>query len=153
MSKKCVVVHKSGPIEDHCKKGGTLGTAAAASTAAKTSTKMSRIYFKIARLDADQANEHTGPGMSLKGLKKHLNGLMALGNCTNAKEFVGMLQANVLQDGENDIFLCSHCAKQIGSKYCAGCPKEFSPHYCSRDCQVADWPEHKASCCSHCPKN
>ena len=39
---------------------------------------------------------------------------------------------------------CSYCAKMIGVKKCAKCPRSTEIRYCSRECQVAAWPSHKA---------
>lgn len=39
---------------------------------------------------------------------------------------------------------CSRCPKKaLTMKRCSQCHER---HYCSRDCQLADWPEHKRSC-------
>jgi hypothetical protein len=41
---------------------------------------------------------------------------------------------------------CAHCGKsgsEVSLKLCAKCGNAF---YCSRDCQLAAWPEHKKSC-------
>ncbi len=44
------------------------------------------------------------------------------------------------------LVICSLCAKRIGTKQCSQCPSTTTIRYCSRACQVADWPAHKACC-------
>lgn len=52
-----------------------------------------------------------------------------------------------LEDGKNlHAVACSKCATMIGFKKCTGCPKTSKLRYCSRECQLADWPSHKACC-------
>jgi hypothetical protein len=46
---------------------------------------------------------------------------------------------------DKKVVVCSLCAKRIGVKRCANCPGT-TVRYCSRRCQVADWPQHKACC-------
>jgi hypothetical protein len=44
------------------------------------------------------------------------------------------------------VTICANCAKKIGIKKCSQCPSTSTIRYCSRGCQVANWPAHK-SCC------
>jgi hypothetical protein len=50
-----------------------------------------------------------------------------------------------LGDGKK-IVACAHCAARIGIKRCSRCPKASTIRYCSRECQLAAWPAHKAIC-------
>ncbi len=50
-----------------------------------------------------------------------------------------------LGDGKM-IVACAHCAARIGIKRCARCSKASTIRYCSRECQLAAWPAHKAIC-------
>ena len=60
---------------------------------------------------------------------------------------VSMLQQiNDQLGNEKTIVTCSHCARKIGIKRCAGCSTNSTIRYCSRDCQLAAWPAHKACC-------
>jgi len=45
-------------------------------------------------------------------------------------------------DGLLDGFKCGHCQKEA-TKRCSKCKQEF---YCSRECQVTHWKEHKKVC-------
>ena len=60
---------------------------------------------------------------------------------------VSMLQQiNDQLGNEKTIVTCSHCAKKIGVKRCAGCSTNSTIRYCSRDCQLAAWPAHRGCC-------
>jgi hypothetical protein len=48
------------------------------------------------------------------------------------------------------VTLCSCCAKKIGLMKCTGCLRSVDIRYCSKECQLADWPAHKALCGSPC---
>jgi len=84
--------------------------------------------------------------ITLKGAKSLVNKLITAGDCTDVDRAVRFLQAiNDKVGRDRKIVLCSMCAKMIGTKKCSGCP-ETETRYCSRSCQVAAWPSHKASC-------
>ena len=42
--------------------------------------------------------------------------------------------------------LCSFCCNLIGVKMCSACPRSVSVRYCSKECQIKDWPKHKLVC-------
>ncbi len=66
---------------------------------------------------------------------------------TNVEHAVKVMQQLHDQLGNNKQFVaCAHCAKKIGMKRCAQCPSTTKIRYCSRECQVANWPAHKACC-------
>ena len=90
--------------------------------------------------------EHTAK-MVTPGNAKHLiNALITAGECTDVDRAVRILQTlNDKMGRDRQVVVCSMCAKMIGIKKCSGCPKTAT-RYCSRACQVAAWPSHKASC-------
>ena len=51
------------------------------------------------------------------------------------------------------VTLCSCCAKKVGVMKCAGCPRTVDTRYCSKECQLSDWPAHKAKCGLLCDKH
>ena len=52
------------------------------------------------------------------------------------------LYTNNTVEGLIDGFKCKKCTKQAFKR----CSKCRSVWYCSKECQVGDWPEHKVSC-------
>ena len=52
------------------------------------------------------------------------------------------LYSNNSVEGLLEGFKCGKCGKEAFKR----CSKCKSVWYCSRDCQVGDWPEHKAKC-------
>jgi zinc finger MYND domain-containing protein 10 len=52
------------------------------------------------------------------------------------------LYSNNSVEGLLDGFKCAKCTKEA-FKRCSKCKGVW---YCSRDCQVGHWPEHKAKC-------
>ena len=43
---------------------------------------------------------------------------------------------------------CGHCGKPEGKQRCSRCKVVY---YCGRECQQADWKEHKKTCQPYCP--
>jgi len=41
------------------------------------------------------------------------------------------------------VIMCAKCTTKKGNFHCARCVQQY---YCSRDCQRADWSEHKKKC-------
>ena len=74
---------------------------------------------------------------------KHLFNIALKQNICTVDGAVEILQSiNDLLGEGGRIVVCNACAKMIGVKRCSGC----STRYCSRECQVAAWPSHKACC-------
>lgn len=51
-------------------------------------------------------------------------------------------ESEVHVEGEEKVHKCGGCQK-VAKKKCANCKQV---HYCSRECQLKDWPSHKDSC-------
>ncbi len=84
--------------------------------------------------------------VSVKDAPLLLNALIDRGE-GYVEHAVRVLQCLHAQLGSNKTFyICSLCAKRIGVKRCAQCPSTSTVRYCSRRCQVAAWPQHKACC-------
>ncbi len=45
---------------------------------------------------------------------------------------------------QKSLAVCSGCRRKLALRRCAAC----RTRYCSRECQVEDWPSHKGSCAS-----
>lgn len=57
------------------------------------------------------------------------------------------LYSNSTIEGLTDGFKCAKCSKEA-FKRCSKCKNVW---YCSRECQVADWKEHKPKCAVEAP--
>ena len=93
-------------------------------------------------------DEETGDEyLSIQGVKLLTNSLIEEGSCTDVDQAIAFLnELNEIVVKKTLITLCSACAGKIGIKKCAACPKNSKIRYCSRECQVSDWPVHKMSC-------
>jgi hypothetical protein len=93
-------------------------------------------------LDKDGAE----PVITAKDARLLSNALIEKGEAT-LDRCVYVLQKihDKLGDGKT-IVACAHCAARIGIKRCSRCPKASTIRYCSRECQLAAWPAHKAIC-------
>jgi hypothetical protein len=96
----------------------------------------------VRMMDLDGDGEMT-PMVSLKNVKHVINVALKQKICTDIDRAVKFLQCanDTLGEGRG-VVVCDSCAKMIGVKRCSGC----STRYCSRECQVAAWPLHKADC-------
>jgi hypothetical protein len=47
---------------------------------------------------------------------------------------------------DRTVVACALCARKLGVKRCAACPRNNALRYCSRECQIAHWPQHRAVC-------
>ena len=84
--------------------------------------------------------------MTLRDLRHLTNALIDSGD-TYIEHGIKVIQnINAQVDGDLVITVCSLCAKKIGIKRCAACPRDNGIRYCSRRCQLAHWPQHKAVC-------
>ena len=101
--------------------------------------------MEVVLLDEDIGNSKKY--LTIQGVKLLANNLIEDGSCTNldlAMDFLNELNEKLVK--KSLIMLCSACAGKIGIKKCAACPKNSKIRYCSRECQVSDWPVHKMSC-------
>ena len=86
------------------------------------------------------------PVITVKGARVLCNALLDSGNGTLDRA-MGILQGIHDATGRaKTIVACAHCAARIGTKRCARCPSTSTLRYCSRECQLAAWPAHKAIC-------
>ena len=78
--------------------------------------------------------------------------------CKNSRSEVPNANKEAKQEGKKGVQLCTeanvcpNCFKSgddIGSKLSV-CSKCNSAYYCSRECQVEDWPKHKRMCKHYC---
>ncbi len=86
------------------------------------------------------------PFMTLHGLRILSNVLIKDGSSTLEQCTSILQEMNDKLGKKHQIVTCSHCAEKIGIKKCSGCSKNSTVRYCSRDCQLAAWPAHKACC-------
>jgi hypothetical protein len=85
--------------------------------------------------------------VTVKGAKVLANELIEDGSCTNIGRAQRMLEEmNKASPQKTLIVLCSNCARKFGTKKCAKCLSSSQIRYCSKECQVADWPSHRLSC-------
>ena len=49
--------------------------------------------------------------------------------------------------------LCKHCSSEQGRVTLSVCSRCMIEQYCSRECQVADWPEHESHCDAYVEAN
>ena len=94
-------------------------------------------------LEDDEGSGEMVKLVSRKNAKYLVNALIIQGSCTDIDRAVRVLQQiNDSVGAGGRIVVCNACARMIGVKRCSGC----STRYCSRECQVAAWPSHKACC-------
>ena len=98
--------------------------------------------------DADSWLNEKGeePCITLRGARLLCNILIEKGDA-NLDRAIKVLQGcnDQLKTGKG-VVPCSHCAKKIGISQCSGCRSNTELRYCSRECQRAAWPSHKAFC-------
>lgn len=88
------------------------------------------------------------PFTTMKGLKILCNALIDDGSATLERGMETLQSLNARERKPKTLIPCSFCAKKIGLHRCAGCSRTESIRYCSRECQLAAWPQHKAVCAS-----
>ena len=86
------------------------------------------------------------PFSTVKGLRIIANALIDNGDATLESCMEMLAACNSRLDKKTTITPCSFCAKKLGLQQCSGCSRTDSTRYCSRECQVAAWPLHKALC-------
>ena len=102
---------------------------------------------QVIQVDASELSELDGPFIDFKGIKRMVNLLIEAGECKDPNHAFKVLQDMRDQtDKKQTVVVCSMCLLKVGIKQCSGCPKNSKTRYCSRECQVAAWPSHKASC-------
>jgi hypothetical protein len=107
--------------------------------------------FKIVTVDKSETEGE--PFMKIKDVCKLTNILIDQGS-TYVEHAIKVAQRLHDHVGTNKkLVICALCAKKIGIKQCAQCPSTTTIRYCSRACQVADWPAHKACCGSRVKVN
>ena len=98
-------------------------------------------------LSKKQRQEPGEPVITRKAAHNLVNALIEQGDCTDLPRAVAILQKiNDHMGKPQRVVLCSNCAGKIGVKRCSGCPDTAEARYCSRECQQAAWPSHKAHC-------
>ena len=90
------------------------------------------------------------PCFPVDRLKYLVNMRIDMDPTIDLKHAVRLLEATNKEYGiDRKVTPCSCCAKKIGVSQCAGCPRSVDTRYCSKECQLADWPAHKATCGGH----
>ncbi len=100
--------------------------------------------FKVVELDDDAVLDETW--MRVRDFRHSLNMLVDHGE-TSIERCVELIECfNTHTDTDVPVTVCVHCAKKFGIKRCAACPRGNGIRYCSRNCQLAHWPNHKSVC-------
>ena len=86
------------------------------------------------------------PWVTVNGLKRMTNVLIADGDCRDVQAVLQVLRFLDEQNSKKTTVLCAHCAAKIGYHKCSGCKPSSSLRYCGRECQLRHWPTHKPSC-------
>lgn len=88
------------------------------------------------------------PFTTVKGLKFFCNALIDDGSATLERSMEALHLLNARQQKLQTLIPCSFCARKIGLHMCSGCFRTDNIRYCSRECQLAAWPQHKTVCAS-----
>ena len=91
--------------------------------------------------------EEGEPMMRVKDAAVLVNAMIQQGSTYVEYGIKTVQRLHDLTGSNKKLVVCACCAKKIGIKRCAQCPSTSTVRYCSRRCQVADWPAHKACCC------
>jgi hypothetical protein len=84
--------------------------------------------------------------LTAKEVRLLYNALIEKGEATLDRCVYGLQKIHDSFGDTKTIVACAHCAARIGIKRCARCSKASTIRYCSRECQLAAWPAHKAIC-------
>jgi len=91
------------------------------------------------------------PKINMKGARILCNALIDEGS-GNLERSMSYLQAvNDQLKKPRTLVPCSFCGRKLGLKRCSGCSLAGGARYCSRECQLEGWPEHKFTCHSRQP--
>jgi len=86
------------------------------------------------------------PFTKFKGLRILSNALIDDGSSTLERCTDMLQQINRTMAKPKTLVPCSFCGMKFGLKQCSGCSQAGSARYCSRECQLQAWPQHKAIC-------
>jgi hypothetical protein len=92
------------------------------------------------------------PFTTVKGMKILCNALIDNDETTLERCLPIMQTCNAQVKKPTTLVPCTFCARKIGLKQCSGCSRTDNIRYCSRECQLAAWPEHKAVCSGCMPE-
>ena len=95
-------------------------------------------------LQAEITDVDGEPFATMKGLRILINALIDDGSGTLERGMAVLQGINKRLDKPKTLIPCSFCGKKVGLKRCSGCSNHV--RYCSRECQLAAWPTHKAAC-------
>ena len=84
--------------------------------------------------------------LTAKEVRLLYNALIEKGEATLDRCVYGLQKIHDSFGDTKTIVTCAHCAARIGIKRCSRCPNASTIRYCSRECQLAAWPAHKAIC-------
>lgn len=88
------------------------------------------------------------PFTTMKGLRVLMNALIDEGKTTLEHGMEVLEPANAKLDKPRTLMPCWLCGKKLGIKLCSGCTRVDAARYCSRECQIMAWHEHRTICAS-----
>jgi len=88
------------------------------------------------------------PCSTLSGVRIMYNELIDQGQVTLDDAMLCLQLIYVSAEARKTVTPCSFCGKKVGVQQCSGCPKTSDVRFCSRECQTAAWPKHRAVCAS-----
>ena len=88
------------------------------------------------------------PFANMKGMRIYANMLIDDGKATLDSCMEALEPANAMLDKPRTLTPCWFCGKKLGIKLCSGCKRVDAARYCSRECQIMAWHEHRTICAS-----